>query len=387
MKLLNKKGFVLIETLIVAVFVVTLFIFVYQNIVPFIGEYETMTSYDDIDSVYASNIFKQTLLRYGKLDYIDSYLENHSYIDITNCNDTKIYNNADYCKKIKNSLNILDQDYIFLSNYDISRFRDEVNSNEWFDSGKLSNFKSYIHTVPNIDSFYNPSDSSRTLNGKYRLFMTRTVTNSDQSTSIKYTNIGIFMGNYQQYYAGDMVTFDPGDGNKNFYVLKNSTTTEDKVTLILANNLTGTTAFRSASTNSIPNTVLDSLKQKTNSWGNVPVLTTADQFVSKNGYTISYSGYHARLLDENDLYILLGCSKNQECFRPGDLFTYPLDNRLEWLSSNLTGNNGYWTANSVVGDETMAWSIQKDKLIPVAITENTSIGIRPVITVLKEKLK
>ena len=56
MKLLNKKGFILVETLVVTLFVTTLFILVYQNLVPSIGEYEAMTSYDDIDSVYAANV-------------------------------------------------------------------------------------------------------------------------------------------------------------------------------------------------------------------------------------------------------------------------------------------------------------------------------------------
>lgn len=193
MKLLNKKGFVLIETLIVAVFVVTLFIFVYQNVVPHIGEYETMTSYDDIDSVYASNLLKRILVRYSNLDYIDSYLSDHTYLDITDCEDTNIYQNPDYCSKIKNSLGILEDDYIFLSDYNISKFRDEVNKNDFFDSGKLSNFRNYIHTVSNVDSFYDSSDNNQTLTGKYRLFITRTVTNIDQSTSSKYANIGIYI--------------------------------------------------------------------------------------------------------------------------------------------------------------------------------------------------
>ena len=42
MKLLNKKGFILVETLIVTLFVLTLFILVYQNLVQSLGEYERM---------------------------------------------------------------------------------------------------------------------------------------------------------------------------------------------------------------------------------------------------------------------------------------------------------------------------------------------------------
>ena len=58
MKKLNKKGFVLVETLIVTVFVVALFIVIYQATVPALGELEQQNRYDDIDSVYYSNIYK-----------------------------------------------------------------------------------------------------------------------------------------------------------------------------------------------------------------------------------------------------------------------------------------------------------------------------------------
>ena len=63
MKILSKKGFILVETLVVTLFISILFILVYQNLVPSVGQYQTMASYDDIDSVYASNLWKQSLLR------------------------------------------------------------------------------------------------------------------------------------------------------------------------------------------------------------------------------------------------------------------------------------------------------------------------------------
>ena len=126
MKLLNKKGFILVETLIVTLFVLTLFILVYQNLVPSLGEYERMSSYDDVDSVYAINLFKQSLLRYGNMDYITSYLTNHTYLDISNCNDQKIYKNSNYCDKLKKTLSISDNDYIF-----IKHLKDGGNASIW----------------------------------------------------------------------------------------------------------------------------------------------------------------------------------------------------------------------------------------------------------------
>ena len=46
---LNKKGFVLAETLVVAVFMATIFTIIYVNFYPLIGEYEKREVYDDVD--------------------------------------------------------------------------------------------------------------------------------------------------------------------------------------------------------------------------------------------------------------------------------------------------------------------------------------------------
>ena len=49
---LNKKGFALVETLIVSVFVMTIFSLIFTNFFPMMGEYERREGYDDIDSIY-----------------------------------------------------------------------------------------------------------------------------------------------------------------------------------------------------------------------------------------------------------------------------------------------------------------------------------------------
>ena len=54
MKKLNNKGFVLVETLIVAAFVAGILAVLYNNLYPLIGEYEKREVYDDIDGKYAT---------------------------------------------------------------------------------------------------------------------------------------------------------------------------------------------------------------------------------------------------------------------------------------------------------------------------------------------
>ena len=46
-KIVNKKGFMLVETLIVSVFILAIFSLLYTNIIPLVGEYERLKNYDN----------------------------------------------------------------------------------------------------------------------------------------------------------------------------------------------------------------------------------------------------------------------------------------------------------------------------------------------------
>ena len=53
MKKVDNKGFVLAETLVVTIFLMTIFTMIYMNFYPLIGEYEKREHYDDVDGKYA----------------------------------------------------------------------------------------------------------------------------------------------------------------------------------------------------------------------------------------------------------------------------------------------------------------------------------------------
>ncbi len=59
-----KRGFILAETIITAVFVMTLFTFFFVSIFPLSGEYERRKNYDDIDTLYAANYARDFILEY-----------------------------------------------------------------------------------------------------------------------------------------------------------------------------------------------------------------------------------------------------------------------------------------------------------------------------------
>lgn len=387
MKKSNKKGFVLLETLIVAVFVVTMFVFIYRNTVPMAGEYEKMANFEDVDSVYAIHQYKQMLLRYGDMNYIDTYLEKESYLDISDCANTNIYKNADYCKKIQKNLSISSSDSIFITKYNVSLFRTEVKNDEKFDSGKLSGFRDYMNTVYDVESFYDPGTDSEIINGTYRIFITRTVTNADKSKTLKYANLGVYTGKYTKYNAGEEVIFNPGTGDKKFYVLKNSSTTENKVTLILSSGMGASIKFNESNfTSEGPTNVLTQLMETTKNWTNVTPLTLSDGVISDDGYTVSYLGYRARLLNTNDIYDFLGCKiDDKNCFDPTNAFAVNFDsNRLNFLVDGLNTTSGYWTANTVTGSGVYAWVIKKGIISPEKIS--AAYDFKPVIVVEKSKL-
>ena len=389
MKKVNKKGFVLVETLVVTVFVVTLFIFVYRATLPSIGEYEQHNYYDDIDSVYYSNLFKQMITRYANIDYIDTYLTTNTYMDVSDCTDTNLYSNNDYCQLIKNKISVGNDDKIFLTAYNIKEFKKEVKSNDFFDSGTLSNFRDYINTVSNVEPFYhNISSTSSTVIGKYRLFIIRTVEDADGSTSRRYSNIGIYTGTYSKFLMGEKVIFNPGDGDKEFYVLANSKTTSQTVTLILAQNISNGVCFNTTQTSTMPTTLLDSLKTLTNGWTNVPYLT-GYTYTPTAGYTINYNGYRARLLEETDILEFLGCKEDDTTCFDVDL-PYEVefnDEKLNFLTDNLTATSGYWTGVVLPNSDYYAWSIMSGKVTPTILSDCSNIGIRPVITVDKANVR
>ncbi len=98
----NKKGFVLTETLVVTVFLVTIFTFVYVSIIPLFGKYEVMAYRDaDIDIVYKLYNIRKMISN----DDNNSTIASNTFKRIT-CSDL---NDTTYCNKLI--------EYLELNNY------------------------------------------------------------------------------------------------------------------------------------------------------------------------------------------------------------------------------------------------------------------------------
>lgn len=87
MKKMNKKGFLLAEAIVVGVFVLSLFTFLFVNVVPLVGQYEAMEKYDTINGAYNANLIRTMIL------------EDDNSEEILNLgsNPYKIYEREDLC--------------------------------------------------------------------------------------------------------------------------------------------------------------------------------------------------------------------------------------------------------------------------------------------------
>ena len=195
---------------------------------------------------------------------------------------------------------------------------------------------------------------------------------------------------------------------------------KDTVNLILDHNTTATVKWNSSGSNaSGPKEVLDKLKSDTSSWKGTetPSNYTMDQSTqrSKAKYTIDYSNYKARLITAQEVAQITGnttwderTAKNIYYFdsktdkasdtcksgnTSGCKFGWLYDRTSKSCTTNGCLNNsdqetyGYWTASSRANYFYTAWRVYYDAGVGSnTITSSSYCGVRPVITVAKDKL-
>lgn len=138
---MNKKGFVLIETLVVTIFTLVTFTILYNSAVPLLGKYKELSYYDDLDLTYdlyhISNLVKNDS-RYNEL------INNH-YKSITCTNNT--LNEQSACYELFNVLKIdtPNDEVIFLNTSYIQELKNDATI-----SNDIKNYLEYINVTGNI---------------------------------------------------------------------------------------------------------------------------------------------------------------------------------------------------------------------------------------------
>lgn len=156
---LNEKGFMMVETLIAAVFAMTIFTLIYVNFYPLIGEYEKREVYDDIDGKYAAYWIKRIIqsssttsnfIAYVNKETCEDNEENCKYYKFTCEND--IIKDDTYTKRLCNNLKqAMEIENIYLIKFKTGEFKNIVANNDNFSSG-LQDYMVYLPTYEKLDS-------------------------------------------------------------------------------------------------------------------------------------------------------------------------------------------------------------------------------------------
>lgn len=102
MKKIYNKGFVLLETLIVTVFISSVLLFLFIQFNALNKNYEESYEYNSVEKIYAlNNIANYILNDWDLYQKIESNTDD--YINITNCS---LFSNVNFCKKIFDNLEI-----------------------------------------------------------------------------------------------------------------------------------------------------------------------------------------------------------------------------------------------------------------------------------------
>ena len=143
MRKLNNKGFALVETLIVSVFVMGIFTLLYTNYYPLIGEYEKRENYDSIEAVYRTDLLKRFINSNGVKNNVfnglrvgDKFYFYHNQDAF--CNQL---NNLTECKTVWENLKI---NSILLTNYTINTVKANIKENSNINNG----MKEYVNYLP-----------------------------------------------------------------------------------------------------------------------------------------------------------------------------------------------------------------------------------------------
>ena len=145
MKKMGNKGFALVETLIVAAFVMGILTLIFANYLPMMGKYEQRERYDDIDSVYHTYLIKN-MLEYSDTSKLTKPSDG-DYVGI----DCDIYNDTDYLDYCQNLFSSTKVYSIILTTYNIKSFKDDISKDD-ISSHVNDSFADYILSLANYNT-------------------------------------------------------------------------------------------------------------------------------------------------------------------------------------------------------------------------------------------
>ena len=162
--------------------------------------------------------------------------------------------------------------------------------------------------------------------------------------------------------------------------------------MILDHNTTATVAWNSTGNNSEMKEVKKTLEEDTEKWNsslNTRLITANEVAIITNNINFnSSSSIEWFCFDTNESDEINSCSKTQGTSKYAWLFDYTKGCTNYGCNVSGTTNYGYWTSTPVYGTTGTAWRIYMNGSIDYSVNVDYAVsnGVRPVITVLKNKI-
>lgn len=357
---MNKKGFTLVELLVVMVLIALITLVMSPKI---------------------SNMFKKVDENKYKNFLNDIYLSTEVYIQ----------QNQDNYKQLKEVNNKI---YVYYNDLITSKYL----RSSLYDPKKKEFVKNQDYTVEvylnsNNDYVYRIIESHYYENG-HVVYFNPTTGLRCYNYVIANSNTGVKTGCMKWY------TFLDNEANSG---------TNANVRMILDHNTTASVAWNSSGTNiSGPNQALNAILADTNSYTGV---ITPTNYVLNNGvanYTINYSSFKARLITASEVGNIIGIPIFNEATESSLKFfetlttiaPNPATKKYAWLfdytnscttyGCNISDSStyGYWTSTAKPEVTASSWMVHSGgKLDRYLVADTNYFGVRPVITVLKSIIK
>ncbi len=197
----NNSGFALIETLVVATFVLTIFVMLIANYYPMMGRLQRYSNYDETESIYTA--YHTVALIQENSQLLDNPLENTSgncdkkvsnkcilktYDTNTICNEFIDPIKQQKCQKFIELANI---NKIYITNYSIESLKENINNI----SNLSRSFELYVKYMPshkNTSSTIDDGESKTREERLDRIIIQREIKDEKTGKSIyKYANYEI----------------------------------------------------------------------------------------------------------------------------------------------------------------------------------------------------
>lgn len=151
----KQKGFVLVETIVTAVFVLGLFTFLIANILPLVGDYERGLEHDSIESKYDAHLIRKMILKDSNHCRIKNLLTlpDKNYYLFEKDRICGYLSNVNYCKLLL-SEEYLDVKNIILTNYNVSELKPHASAFNRTLEEYIKHMPNYSNTVAGASSQY-----------------------------------------------------------------------------------------------------------------------------------------------------------------------------------------------------------------------------------------